>query len=417
MLQQASCTVSEAIRHDELKSYTRALELYKTAIREFLFVIKYEPNPATNKRLCTKVGKYLDRAEALGHLPAENIGEIGEIGCDQDLREALAGAVVDECPNVSWDDIAGLEGAKAVIKEAVILPLRFPQLFTGKRRPWKAILLYGPAGTGKSYLAQAVATESQSTFFSISSSDLVSKYQGESERLVKSLFDMARERRPSVVFIDEIDSLCGVRGEGDTDSSRRIKTELLVQMQGVGNDTEGILVLGATNTPWTLDPAIRRRFEKRVYIALPDAAARKTLFVTHLGPEDAACLTSKHLAKAVSATEGFSGSDIKVVAMDALMAPIRVCQRARQFIERPGGMMEPCREYPHCPHCPPNEKCASCGALPMHMESLKDDPAKLKVPPMQPSDLVDAVARGSRTVSPADLRQYTTWTKEFGQDG
>ena len=126
-------------------------------------------------------------------------------------------------------------------------------------------MLYGPPGTGKSYLAKAVATEADSMFYSVSSSDLVSKWQGESERLVRSLFEMARENKPAIIFIDEIDSLCGARGEGENDSARRIKTEFLVQMQGVGKTHDGILVLGATNTPWSLDPAMRRRFEKRIW--------------------------------------------------------------------------------------------------------------------------------------------------------
>lgn len=137
-------------------------------------------------------------------------------------------------------------------------------------------MLYGPPGTGKSYLAKACATEADATFFSISSSDLVSKWLGESERLVKQLFKLARENKPAIIFIDEVDSLCGSRSEGENETSRRIKTEFLVQMQGVGNDNNGILVLGATNTPWELDPAIRRRFEKRIYIPLPDVHARAT---------------------------------------------------------------------------------------------------------------------------------------------
>lgn len=98
------------------------------------------------------------------------------------LRAGLSGAILTEKPNVRWDDVAGLEGAKSSLKEAVILPIKFPHLFTGKRTPWRGILLYGPPGTGKSYLAKAVATEAKSTFFSVSSSDLVSKWQGDSER-------------------------------------------------------------------------------------------------------------------------------------------------------------------------------------------------------------------------------------------
>jgi len=155
------------------------------------------------------------------------------------------------------------------------LPVRFPQLFTGKREPWHGVLLYGPPGTGKSYLAKACATEADGTFFTISSSDLVSKWMGESEKLVRNLFEMAREKTPAVIFIDEVDSLCGTRGQsGESDASRRIKTEFLAQMDGVGRSRSLILVLAATNTPWDLDIAFRRRFEKRVYIPLPDVVAR-----------------------------------------------------------------------------------------------------------------------------------------------
>lgn len=133
-----------------------------------------------------------------------------------------------EKPNVKWSDVSGLEAAKEGLKEAVILPVKFPKLFTGARKPWSGILLYGPPGTGKSFLAKACATECDSTFFSVSSSDLVSKWQGESEKLVKNLFEMAREQKPSLIFIDEVDSLCGKRTEGENESSRRIKTEFLV---------------------------------------------------------------------------------------------------------------------------------------------------------------------------------------------
>ena len=175
------------------------------------------------------------------------------------MRASLTGVILTEKPDVRWEDVAGLEGAKEAIKEAVILPIKFPHFFTGKRKPWRGILLYGPPGTGKSYLAKAVATEANSTFFSVSSSELVSKWLGESEKLVKQLFQMARENKPAIIFIDEVDSLCGSRGEGESEAARRIKTEFLVQMNGVGNDMDGVLVLGATNIPWQLDLAIRRR--------------------------------------------------------------------------------------------------------------------------------------------------------------
>ena len=181
------------------------------------------------------------------------VAEAGGGGKDKEKDEEqsklyaqLSDIVVAEKPNVPWDKVAGLEAAKSALQEAVILPIRFPSLFQGNRKPWSGILLYGPPGTGKSYLAAAVATECDATFLNVASSNLVSKWQGESEKLVKTMFKMAREKSPSVIFIDEIDSLCSARSSGENESSRRIKTEFLVQMQGVGKTREGLLVLGVS---------------------------------------------------------------------------------------------------------------------------------------------------------------------------
>jgi vacuolar protein-sorting-associated protein 4 len=150
-----------------------------------------------------------------------------------------------------------------------------------------------------------VATEANnSTFISISSSDLVSKWLGESEKLVRSLFEMARSHKPSIVFIDEIDSLCSSRSDNESESARRIKTEFLVQMQGVGSNNDGILVLGATNIPWVLDAAIRRRFEKRIYIPLPEEHARLTMFKLHLGNTPHS-LTEADLKLLAAKTDGY----------------------------------------------------------------------------------------------------------------
>lgn len=168
-----------------------------------------QKNPASKQKLSEKVNEYITRAEQLKDLRAgttraaqnKPVGSSGGAGQkprgakDDDakaesakLRESLGGAIVLEKPNIKWDDVAGLEGAKDALKEAVILPVKFPQFFTGKRKPWSGLLLFGPPGTGKSYLAKAVATEADATFFSVSSSDLVSKWMGESEKLVANLF-------------------------------------------------------------------------------------------------------------------------------------------------------------------------------------------------------------------------------------
>lgn len=342
----------------------------------------------------------------------------------QKLRGALSGAVVTEKPNVKWDDVAGLRLAKESLKETVILPTRFPQLFTGKRRPFKGILLYGPPGTGKSYLAKAVATEADSTFFSVSSADLVSKWQGESERLVRNLFEMARESpgAKAIIFIDEVDSLCGSRTEGESDSARRIKTEFLVQMDGVGKNEGDVLVLGATNVPWELDAAIRRRFEKRVYIPLPEPEARAIMVKLHLGdtPNN---LSESDFDTLGKLTEGASGSDIKVLVKEALMEPLRRCQQAQQFMPV-GEYLMPCDQYPNCPYCPPklssdppNKEytCPKCKAIRMQ---LWDVPSKkLKAPDVCVKDFESVLRHSVSSVSKKELEKYSEWTKQFGQEG
>lgn len=180
-------------------------------------------------------------------------------------------------------------------------------------------------------MAKAVATEANnSTFFSVSSSDLVSKWLGESEKLVKNLFELARQHKPSIIFIDEVDSLCSSRSDNESESARRIKTEFLVQMQGVGTDNDGILVLGATNIPWVLDAAIRRRFEKRIYIPLPEEVARLVMFKLHLG-STSHTLTENDLKVLAKKSEGYSGADLSIVVRDALMEPVRKVQTATHF--------------------------------------------------------------------------------------
>lgn len=149
-------------------------------------------------------------------------------------------------------------------------------------------------------------------------------------RLVKLLFSMARENKPSVIFIDEIDALCGPRGEGESEASRRIKTEILVQMDGVGNDSKGILVLGATNIPWQLDAAIRRRFQRRVHIGLPDPNGRARMFKLAIGDTDTALQASDYSVLSTK-SDGFSGSDISNVVQHALMRPVRKILQATHF--------------------------------------------------------------------------------------
>ncbi|KAJ8063580.1 hypothetical protein OCU04_007449 [Sclerotinia nivalis] len=349
-LGRAIDVVKKAIEADTAAEYDKAYQLYYQSLELFMLALKWEKNAKSKEMIRAKAGEYMERAEKLKTHLAEADGKrkkpsmMGANGSStggkaneeegdpesKKLRNALQGAILQDKPNIKWEDVAGLEAAKEALKEAVILPIKFPHLFTGKRQPWKGILLYGPPGTGKSYLAKAVATEANSTFFSVSSSDLVSKWMGESERLVKQLFTMARENKPSIIFIDEVDALCGPRGEGESEASRRIKTEMLVQMDGVGRDSRGVLVLGATNIPWQLDAAIRRRFQRRVHISLPDLPARTKMFEISVGTTPCELVASDY-RKLGELSEGYSGSDISIAVQDALMQPVRKIQTATHY--------------------------------------------------------------------------------------
>ncbi|PPR96228.1 hypothetical protein GOBAR_AA24442 [Gossypium barbadense] len=468
--EQAIEYVKQAVQEDNAGNYSKAFPLYMNALEYFKTHLKYEKNPKIREAITQKFTEYLRRAEEIrtvldegGPGPATNGGAAvatrpkskpkdgsggGEGGDGEDpdqakLRAGLDSAIIREKPNIKWNDVAGLESAKQALQEAVILPVKFPQFFTGKRRPWRAFLLYGPPGTGKSYLAKAVATEADSTFFShhfpfylekgkggssedpnkcitglqwqsvgsvenlcVSSSDLVSKWMGESEKLVSNLFQMARDSAPSIIFIDEIDSLCGQRGEGnESEASRRIKTELLVQMQGVGNNDQKVLVLAATNTPYALDQAIRRRFDKRIYIPLPDLKARQHMFKVHLGdtPHN---LTENDFESLAHRTDGFSGSDISVCVKDVLFEPVRKTQDAMFFFKTPDDMWMPCG-----PKQP--------GAVQITMQELaaKGLAAQILPPPISRSDFDKVLARQRPTVSKADLEVHERFTNEFGEEG
>eukprot|EP00123_Amoebidium_parasiticum_P016947 comp23653_c0_seq3/m.40396 comp23653_c0_seq3/g.40396 ORF comp23653_c0_seq3/g.40396 comp23653_c0_seq3/m.40396 type:complete len:464 (-) comp23653_c0_seq3:201-1592(-) len=457
-IKKAIDLAGQATEEDKKENWEEAYTLYTNAVEHFITGLKYEKNQKVKDLVRPKVEEYLNRAEkvkefmekskaakqkpAASPAPARNsptvkpangdkaAGDKADKGADKGkddkpaeakeedaeqkaLRSGLAGAIITEKPNVQWDDVAGLDAAKEALKEAVILPIKFPQLFTGNRTPWRGILLYGPPGTGKSYLAKAVATEANGTFFSISSSDLVSKWLGQSEKLVKMLFDMARESRPAIIFIDEIDSLCGSRSENESESARRIKTEFLVQMNGVGTNNDGILVLGATNIPWSLDAGIRRRFEKRIYIPLPDMLARMRLFELNFAGTDH-CLTKTDIKELAMKTEGYSGSDIATLARDALFMPVRKVQLATHFKKvtapsRQDADRGVVREF--LTPCNPNEP----GAIAMTWMDMDGD--KLLEPLITREDVEGALLRCKPTVNDDDLRRQIEFTEDFGQEG
>ncbi|KAJ8279254.1 hypothetical protein COCON_G00063200 [Conger conger] len=304
--------------------------------------------------------------------------------------------------NVKWSDVAGLGGAKEALREAVILPIKSPHLFTGRRTPWGGVLLFGAPGTGKTYLARAVATEARGSTFSVSSSDLMSKWLGASRKLMMNLFRLAREHKPSIIFIDDIDLLCG---SGD-------KAEFLAQMQDVRNANEGILVLGATSIPWTLDPAIRKRFAKRIYIPLPEECARSIMFKRMLGSARNT-LTESDFATLGQKTEGYSGADISCIVRDAMMQPLRMVQSATHFKRVRGSVWNMPSQVVDDLWTPCSPEDPDC--VEMTWMDIQDD--KLQEPVVSMSHMLMCLSKAKPTVNEQDLEQFKKFMEDFGQEG
>ncbi|KAL9000842.1 MAG: hypothetical protein Q9169_000596 [Polycauliona sp. 2 TL-2023] len=259
-------------------------------------------------------------------------------GVDENAAKQIFNEIVVSGDEVHWEDVAGLDAAKKALKEAVVYPFLRPDLFLGLREPARGMLLFGPPGTGKTMLARAVATESRSTFFAISASSLTSKWLGESEKLVRALFALAKALAPSIIFVDEIDSLLSSRGgSSEHESTRRIKTEFLIQWSDLQKaaagkkqsdkdreegDASRVLVLAATNMPWAIDEAARRRFVRRQYIPLPESHVRESQLRTLLSHQKHD-LKRDDIQVLVELTDGYSGSDITALAKDAAMGPLR----------------------------------------------------------------------------------------------
>ncbi|XP_073770250.1 katanin p60 ATPase-containing subunit A-like 2 isoform X6 [Danio rerio] len=253
------------------------------------------------------------------------------------IQDAVRGAANDTLHNADFTEqerllkpVSALIGMNSDMKELAAVISRYPQLFTGILSPWKGLLLYGPPGTGKTMLAKAVATECNTTFFNISASSIVSKWRGDSEKLVRVLFELARYHAPSTIFLDELESVMSQRGVGqggDHEGSRRMKTELLVQMDGLARSNDLVFVLAASNLPWELDHAMLRRLEKRILVSLPSAPARQAMISHWLPPVSntggVELRTELDYDSLAQETGGYSGSDIRLVCKEAAMRPVR----------------------------------------------------------------------------------------------
>ncbi|MFW9875672.1 MAG: AAA family ATPase [Candidatus Thorarchaeota archaeon] len=391
-------TAKEAVALDNQGKKRQAINKYQRAAEILMQFMKYNKNPQM-RMLCQKnIEEYVERAKILkSHLsgvsprrikPSEGPSISGDSGLagseteavsseEQELIDIISGTIVTESPNVKWEDIAGLQNVKQALREAIVLPIAKPELFTGVRRPWSGILLFGPPGCGKTLLAKAAATECKATFFSASSAELLSKWLGESEKLISSLFKIARLKAPSLIFMDEIDSIATKRGEGtESGGERRVKTQLLSEIQGLkSTHDKPLLVLGATNRPWDIDNAMLSRFEKRIQVPLPDMKARAGVFKIHTEGVNSSLTDEDYIELAVR-SEGYSGRDIANVCREVIMLPIRELDMS--------GLLE-----------------SSDKEVKVRDISLKDFKKTLKkVKPM---------------TNDALLRQYNDWAEEFGE--
>ncbi|XP_034408455.1 spastin isoform X3 [Cyclopterus lumpus] len=306
------------------------------------------PSRSTDPKVTPRVGKAQNGKPTAGKQPPKRDMKNFK-NVDSKLANLIMNEIVDSGASVSFEDIAGQNLAKQALQEIVILPALRPELFTGLRAPARGLLLFGPPGNGKTMLV------------------------GEGEKIVRALFAVARELQPSVIFIDEVDSLLCERREGEHDASRRLKTEFLIEFDGVqsGGD-DRVLVMGATNRPQELDEAVLRRFAKRIYVALPDAETRltllKNLLEKHRNP-----LSKNELSSLAKVSAGYSGSDLTSLAKDAALGPIRE--------------LGP-------------DQVRSMAASEMRNIKMKD--------------FEDSLKRIKPSVSSATLNMYTKWNTDFG---
>jgi transitional endoplasmic reticulum ATPase len=243
----------------------------------------------------------------------------------KDVQPSAMREVLVQRPNVTWDEIGGLQSIKEELAEAIEWPLKHAELFTeADVKPPKGILLYGPPGTGKTMIAKAVATTSEANFISIKGPELISKWVGESEKGVREVFRKARQAAPCVVFFDEIDAIAPRRG-GSEDSSHvteRVISQMLTELDGL-EDLKGVVVIAATNRPDIIDEALLRpgRFDRMLEVPPPDKEARKQIFIIHTKkkPLD----SDVNLEKLVDMTEGMTGAEIAGIANAAAMTAIK----------------------------------------------------------------------------------------------
>jgi len=326
--QRAIDQAMQAVKHDNSGNRGKALEHYSNAIELLRKLIEISPSYDLNKVYTQRVFSYQKRVQILKKVEWEESdstereeGVLGPIKHKEEPPTARE-EIPSEKAGVKWTEVVGLDHVKRLIREVIVYPVQRPDLFP---LGWpRGILLFGPPGCGKTLLAAAVATEIDAEFVSLDSASIMSKWLGEAEKNVAKLFNWAREmetKRPVIMFIDELDSLIG-KHQNEIGGEIRVRNQFLKEMDGVidKNRKVHIYVIGATNKPWDLDIPFIRRFQKRIYVPLPDEATRIEMFQFYT--KEMNLKLDVDLRELGRTTQGYSGSDIRDICQDVYLEKI-----------------------------------------------------------------------------------------------